>query len=346
MEAKCVDPECISRVEDKLDNDARLMLLPCSHALCARCLRRRTRLTGSAECPDAGCRAPFRATEAVDADDADAEAMRREAQVRKRVLAVFPKSLGDFVEEAHGDEAAARRLFDAYSEQAETFVARLLDRTPVHGSGSVTVAELAAKELRALETQDRRGIALASAKRRREHAQAGAMISAEQEAMLQVTRAQQLAEANLSEESRRKRLRETLTAIDGTALPTAGDDAKVPPPPVAMDSMSTSLPGAGHALAGVTAATASSARMRRPALPHVPLPKLLDREEAPPSMQDAREAPAEAMTAVESVLRGVQEFQAAVAVGSIDCHPLPKSGPASALVPALKAWRRRGGVQL
>jgi len=330
--AKCADPACISRTGDKLDADARLLVIPCEHWLCARCARRRVQDgKGSGTCAVASCRAAFRHDEAQDASKADAVAMKREAQARRRVTRAFPKDLADFVTEHGGDELAAGAALSEYRERAEWLVARLLDRTPLP-DGKSTVAEVAAAELRALESDSGRHDRVASARRERDSGRAAADLAAAEREAEEAEAAEAEADRSRRDRLRRKRVRETTAAVDG-GRPDDGDEdgdgagraAPRRPPPL------RSRATAG-ALAGVNAATASGARMRRPALPHVPPPRALDRGSAPGMFHDGRSAGDEATVAVRCVEERAGLRAAAAGTSSLLLGPQQwPGGPCSAL---------------
>jgi hypothetical protein len=271
--------------------------------------------------------------------------MRQESQARKRVAAAFPKVLEDFMLPGT-DDTEAMHEYDRYCEHAEEMVGKLLDRTkvPATTAGQAkTVAEVAMAELKSVESRGGRDVAQAAARQRRlasDQAQDVAVAEAEAEAMAREIERQELRQ---QARARKKRVRTAMTMVlqDGTSAgkpDTFNDDDEDDEDEDngsdragsrrANSGVSRLVSLAASSLAGVTAASASGARMRRPAMPHIAPPRPLDRSTAPPAQQDAREASDAALEAVGYVHELAAARQWTLATGSIGVKP---SGTAAAL---------------
>jgi len=332
--AQCCDPACISRIGDNLDADARVLVLPCEHTLCGRCTRKRaSEGRGIGECAVPDCRARFRPAEALEAEAAEVKAMQREAMARSRVRQAMPKTLSDF-RAATPQEAEA--AYAAYCEQAEELVMRLLDRAMAPGQ-TITVAELAARELKALEASADREVKRAAAAQRQAAESAKAALEEDERAAAEAAQAEAEAERAATARARAKRARELARATGDESLG-RDDDEEDAAAAAAASGKRRRLPGltgaagvagggSASALAGVSSATASAARMRRPAMPWVPPPRPTDRGHAPARTHDARKAEAAAWRGVAGVRSRAEAAGEAAAMASL--FVMPPSGQAA-----------------
>lgn len=307
-----------------------LLVLPCGHSLCRRCVRRRS-TSGYGECAVSDCKHRFRAADAKDVVAAEAEAMRQESQARKRVAAAFPKVLEDFLLPGV-DIDSAMALYDRYCEEAEELVGRLLDRSTLpasHSGQAQTVAEAALADLKAAEARGGRDVSQAAARQRRLAAQAAQDVASAEAEAEALARAMEAEDVRAQARTQRKRVRLAMSRVpqaDGDAAAESdndedddGDDDDGDVVGVQVSQRDRGL--TSSALAGVTAASASGSRMRRPAMPHIAPPRPLDRSTAPPAHQDARDASDDAMEAVKHVEEAARAREWAAARGSIAVLP-------------------------